>query len=553
MAAATKNSRYGGSSKGIRSGTDMGTTFMNLQLKAGREEIPKDRLFSGYVVRQTAEEWSSVFETGGGLEWGKLCKLGRSLSKELDIPVIAVSYFDDDEFSMSLIQGGKTAASYRADVSRSFCSGSAKWISGMKMTAEEASAFRYLLKKEMTAGESITAFSRLFGANMYIDLRMWEETGVLWRKDADGLIREIAEEKRRTRVKNRTKAVLLEEISGLIQSYDERTGILRMVIPDERGNFQFSRIHCLDTSDNGLEEIYSYEYPPDLFRADSRNLHMDYEHKCIMVMDVEGYYREYDLPANEKRLTSLMEIPKEKRRETENRPVISAVYTRSAVDQGRYEYFGRYGCGKDELRKVDLALSGKTFGEKKIVAVYPYEEPDREDAFWSCEEKIPVVTKNGIIDLRVICVKKSKEEICCVCFFDRNLKLLRREEITLNEDVFGFKYAYCEETDCIYFGNKKIDLKTHEVKSGMKELKEADRLFVHRDAENHSFLYAVRGSYVYVLDMDLNLLSCHRLKGRVMYFYTGKEGNIRLITTGDEVWADGKPDKNSAVRLYEIG
>lgn len=530
----------------------MGTTFINLQIKARPEEIPEDRLPSGYVVRQTAEEWSSVFETGGSFEWGKLCKLGRNLSREMDIPVIAVSYFDDDEFSMSLFLQGKLTASYQAGVSRNFCSGSTKWISGLKMTAEEASAFRYLLKKEMMAGESITFFARLFGANIYTDLRMWEETGVLWHKDAEGVIREIAEEKRRTKIKNRTKAVLLEEIPGLFQDYDERTGILRMVYPDERGNFQFSRIHCLDTSDDGFEEIYSYQYPPDIFRADSRNLHMDYACKCIMVMDVEGYYREYDLPANEKRLTSLMEIPKEKRKETESLPVISAVYTRSVVDQGRYEYFGWYGHGKDELRKVDLASSGKTFGEKKIVAVYPYEEPDREEAFWSCEEKIPVITKNGILDLRVICAKKSKEEICCVCFFDRDLKLLRREEITLNEDVFGFKYAYCEETDCIYFGNKKIDLKTHEVKSGMKELKEADRLFVHRDAKDHCFLYAIKGSYVYVLDMDLNLLSCHRLKGRVMYFYTGKEGNIRLITTGNHVWEDGEPDKNSAVRLYEI-
>ncbi|MGN0377915.1 MAG: hypothetical protein ACI4ED_09795, partial [Suilimivivens sp.] len=320
----------------------MGTTFINLQLKIKPEEIPEDRLPVGYVVKQTADEWSSVYETAGRFAWGKLCKLGRSLSQELNIPVIAVSYFDDDEFAMSLIQGGKTVASYQAGASRNFCSGSTKWISGLTLLPEEASAFRYLLKKEMTAGESITMFSRLFGANMHSDLRIWKETDALWHKDAEGVIREIKEEKARTRVKNKTKAVLLQEISGLFHSYDERTGILKMVYPDEKGEFQFRQIHCLDTTDNGFEEIYSYQYPPDIFRADSRNLHMDYARKCIMVMDVEGYYREYDLPANEKRLTSLMEIPKEKRKETESRPVVSAVYTRSVVDQGRYEYFGRY-------------------------------------------------------------------------------------------------------------------------------------------------------------------------------------------------------------------
>lgn len=418
------------------------------------------------------------------------------------------------------------------------------------MTAEEASAFRYLLKKEMTAEESITIFSRLLGTNMYIDLRMWK--GVLWNKDAEGVTKEIEEEKKRTRIKNKTKAVLLQEIPGLFQSCDERTGIIKMVYPDDKGIFQFRQIHCLGTFDDGFEEIYSYQYPPDIFHSNSRYLYMDYERKCVMVMDVQGYFQEYDLDVNEQRLTSLMEIPIEKREETESSPVINAVYTRSVVDQKRYEYFGWYGHGKDEIRKVDLATSGKTLGEKSIIATYSYDKPDLDEAFWSCEEKITVITEKGIVDFRVIDVRKTRQNIGIVSFFDRNLTLLRREEISLTEDVFGYKYAYCEESDCIFFGNKKINLKTHEVKSGMNELKEADRLIVRRDKMNNCFLYAVRGSNVYVLDMDLNLLSCHRLKGRVMYFYTGKEGNIRFITTGDVVCANGEPDKKSAVRLYEL-
>lgn len=528
----------------------MGTTFMNLQVKARQEEIPNDILPSGYVVRQTAEEWSSVLETEGSFEWGKLCKLGKTLSKELDTPAIAVSYFDDDDFSMSLIRQGKMKASYQAGISNNFCSGSTKWISGLEMTAEEASAFRYLLKKEMTAEESITIFSRLLGTNMYMDLRMWE--GVLWHKDAEGVIKEIEEEKKRTRMKNKTKAVLLQEVPGLFQSCDETTGIMKMVYPDENGIFQFRQIHCLNTCDEGFAEIHNYQYPADIFHSDSRYLHMDYERKCVMVMDVQGYFQEYDLHVNEQRLTSLMEIPLEKRNETESGPVINAVYTRSLLDQKRYEYFGWYGRGRDELKKVDLATSGKTLGEKSIVATYSYEEPDWDEGFWSCEEKVPVITEKGIVDLRVMSVRGSGQNICTISFFDRDLNLLRREEISLSEDGFGYKYTYCEESDCIFFGNKKINLKTHEVRSGMNELKEADRLIIHRDKMNNCFLYAVKGSNVYVLDMDLNLLSCHRLKGRVMYFYTGKEGNIRFITTGDVVCANGKPDKKSAVRLYEI-
>lgn len=530
----------------------MGTTFINLQIKARYEEIPKDRIPFGYVLIQTAEEWSAVFETNGSVEWGKMCKLGRNLSKELEVPVIVVRYFDDDEFFMSLLLLGKVTASYQANVDRNFCSGPAKWISGLKLTTKEASAFRYLLKKEMSAEESISVFSRLFGASMYADLRMWDEQGTLWKNDVEGVIKEIAEEKKRTKVKNKTKAVLLQEIPGLFQDFDGRNGVLRMVYPDKGGEFQFSQIHCLDTFGDVFEEIYSYSYPSDLFRADSRALNIDYNRQTIMVMDVEGYVQEYKLADHEKRLTLLMEVPAEKRKGKENQPEFHEVYTESVVEQGRYEYFGWYGRGQDELRKVDLETSGKTWEEKNIVAVYSYEKPERTNAVWSCEGKIPVVTQSGIVDLRAMLIRGSKEEICSVRFFDRNLKLLRREEISLDEDIFGAPYDYREETDCIYLGNKKIDLKTHEVKTGMRELKEADRLFLHRDTKNNCFLYAIKGSSVYVLDTDLKLLSCHRLKGRIMYFYTGKEGNVRLITTGDSVFGDGIPDKNAAVRVYEI-
>ena len=38
-----------------------------------------------------------------------------------------------------------------------------KWVEMLGLSKEEASAFRYLVKKELGAGESITVFSRLLG------------------------------------------------------------------------------------------------------------------------------------------------------------------------------------------------------------------------------------------------------------------------------------------------------------------------------------------------------------------------------------------------------
>ena len=72
----------------------------------------------------------------------------------------------------------------------------------------------------------------------------------------------------------------------------------------------------------------------------------------------------------------------------------------------------------------------------------------------------------------------------------------------------------------------------------------------HNGKEN--LLYAVKKSFLYVFDLNLKLISCHRLKGRIMYSTTDDNKNVSLITVGDDTYKWGSLDKKSAVRLYEV-
>lgn len=225
----------------------MGAAFVNLQINTPSESIPETLIPKGYVKRQTAGEWVSVYEEKGSFEWNKMSRLGKKISKECAVCVIAVNFFDEDEFSMELYKDGKTIGFYRINLSQSFSKGSTKWIEELKLSGEEAGAFRYLLKKEMLPMESIHVFSRLLGARLYGDLRMLEETQELWQKDAENVIAEIGEEKKRSRIKNRTRANLIQEFPGLFESCDERSGVLRMVYPDGKGDFTYGvvlQIRC---------------------------------------------------------------------------------------------------------------------------------------------------------------------------------------------------------------------------------------------------------------------------------------------------------------------
>lgn len=99
--------------------------------------------------------------------------------------------------------------------------------------------------------------------------------------------------------------------------------------------------------------------------------------------------------------------------------------------------------------------------------------------------------------------------------------------------------------------NKRINLKNHEVKEGARELRDMEDIFVESNRAGETYLYGIKNSAVYVFDLDLNLKSCHRLKDRILYFYKNEKGNVCLIT-GRYIEGDDRPDKNAAVRVYEI-
>lgn len=538
----------------------MSVTFTNLQIKTNIECIPKGMVPEEYVCMQTSRNWTAVFEGGSEHSWEELYSLGKRISRQMYTPVIAVSFLKEDEFEMTLLMEGKMMATYHTGISGRDCKSSVKWIEGLELLEEEGTVFKYLAKKKMSPFESIHAFSRLLGIRLFSDIRMAEEQYKAWNGDAENFIKEIKEERRRLRFKSKTEAKLLQEMPGLFVSGEERKGIIQIVYPDDFGGFSYHCIHCVEIREEGLFEVHNFQYPESIFKENSRHIFRDYERGIIHVMssDIPIYYDYYDLGEYEEELEALMEIPEENIMRREDSPQIIPVYTGRVIVQGRYEYYerGRMHKNKDELRKADIETSGKKYSEKNIIAFYEYEDPDCGNAFWDSAERIPIITSDGVLNVRLQYIKNPENIICDARFFDEDLKLLRKTEVRLNEEFRNFlgdyKYAYCEETNCIYMGNKKIDLKNHKTTNGMKELKGANRLFIHYDRQNAGFLYAIKENYVYILDLNLKLVSCHILKGSIMYYYVNKKGNVCLVTAMDQVWEEKIPDKNSAIRLYEI-
>ncbi|MEY8224447.1 hypothetical protein AALA46_28785 [Enterocloster aldenensis] len=199
----------------------MGTTFTNLQVRTGNQEFPDYILPPGYEYVRTSEEWTAVYETSGHHDFKKMQKLGRDMSKAVDVPVMAVSYFDDDIFEMRLMKDGKTEASYQTGPGTLLVKKGPAFIKALGLAGKEASAFRYLLKRETSAQDSIDSFSRLLGAMLYGDMRMHKDTEEVWKKDAAPVIRGMDAEKKQDKVVNHTVLTLCQEIPGLLVQHRE--------------------------------------------------------------------------------------------------------------------------------------------------------------------------------------------------------------------------------------------------------------------------------------------------------------------------------------------
>ena len=151
----------------------MGTKLCNLHIYN-----PDKRAYSvapGYSVVRVADGWDTVYEDEMTLNFNKLAKMARDLSKELNTPVISVNYFDDDVFELNVNVKGKKAAFYSINYGRVFSKKVPVMVDALRLDDKDAKAFRYLVKKEMTAPEAIDSISAICGLPLYSDMLIYKE------------------------------------------------------------------------------------------------------------------------------------------------------------------------------------------------------------------------------------------------------------------------------------------------------------------------------------------------------------------------------------------
>lgn len=532
----------------------MGTTFTNLQVMLKDHAVLEELLPSELYYLQTAEEWFTVLEKDGRHDFNRMTRLGKRMSKAAEGPVMVVHYFDDDFFELYLLARGKILGSYRANTSGNSCVKSKAFPGALDLSSKEAQAFRYLIKQELAPPESIHWLSRLFGARLYVDKGLMDDETKLWHKDTAAVLADIAAEKKAARVDNQTDLVLLDEILGMdvydcyscICDYKDRHNrILRISLLNDDGNYDFSRITCFQELDGHFVKVYKYQYPRGAFSANDMRIYMDYEHRFFLITDRDGRSLGYDTIwfQWEPVIARARRVPHRKLQDVAHLPEWSPAAMGCRNIWG-YDY--RYIDGI--LEKIDAINSNHKFSERKLVAEYRYEEGT--DFVWNDCAAPLCIADDMIVVMRILRKRLTNGKAIDIRFFDRDLKLMRKEQITVDAELpFPFYYCYDSELDILFLGRLSVNLKTHEIVKCSAKIKDGDVLTC-MDSKKHVFM--LTGHSLYVLSPDMKLLSHHMLKGTLKYYYTNARGNLCLITGCDPADNVGQLKAGAGLRSYEV-
>lgn len=452
-------------------------------------------------------------------------------------------------FQLVFIAQGAGIATYRNSVDGRTYKDINKAVIPFELDKDEASIIKYLVKMDLTIEQSVDLFSMLFGLNIYSDYHMVNSGLKSVEKNISFLLDEIKKHKKNNKIKNITKLTMQQELPGIRMYYfaeDDYNNIIRLAKTNEEAGFQFDNINCIQITSEGLKEVYQAVYPVDTFSDNYNGITIDYGFKQIELLCKEDYHniKKLDWDEYEPLVSKLYRIPEACLVKEEG----FTVYGFSTYDENRY----LYKCDEANLLyKYDGRISGEIPRENVSVGQFDFEKVFSENDRWRCsfnearvlEDKLIIITERRVDERGFYNV---------VCFFDKELNLLRSEEFpNWRYDVTSDRFAYDEEEDLIYMAGRVIDRKQHEIKWYSGDFDSADFTIIHRDDSGKKYIINVAGSRVFVQDTDLNILSSHKVKGYILYWYIGSNGNLNFVSEGSN-FHDYTKKKDSALRRYEL-
>lgn len=153
---------------------------------------------------------------------------------------------------------------------------------------------------------------------------------------------------------------------------------------------------------------------------------------------------------------------------------------------------------------------------------------------------------------------RDHERILCVDFYDLQYSPTGRITIKFDWSMppLTDSYVYLKERDIIVIGRYIIDLRAQDIQLCNSLPKAYTSIISAPTASGDTRLIMIDSSSIFLYDLDMQLTSSCRLKGKINSYYTDDAGHAFFITADNDVFMDtyGFNDLKASdrIRLYKI-
>lgn len=506
----------------------MGAKFTNIHISITCQHTLDGLLQTGETALRLSEDWISVLNDT--LDYKKNKSRARSLSKRLPGLLIYTEYFDDDVAEITVLREGIKRCGYLNNEGQKYILKPSAWETELGLDKEDMKALRLIAKTGAGPSFDLSRISALIGAPLDVDSNIPDDgRGLpLYARDKSATKEFIRQQAKLRAIKNKTKLSLLYEQAGqyLYGKTANDNCVLQMLLSKE-GKYDLRHVHCFSVEADQLSPYYDFVRPEQFFppgstrlqemwlNADQLQVMAFYQWVFISAENkVDGNAYEAELYGNQRAMLS----------------------TKPAWLMEPFRFIVRAESQGLVLKKI---AQDQTVLTSRILP----------DSLHMMDEPV-------LADDRLICFCRDRNSSAWeTLIYDLELNLLERKKLDSCPDQgIGYQKLYSRHHHsiflCQYDGEvTRYDLKTHTLRStrmegGTPHLWGFDHL--------HHLLYSPSWGTFYVVDDDLKVLSRHRIKGELKFFYTANSGQTRVISADQYIESDQVPAKEPKVYVYEL-
>ena len=568
----------------------MGTSFNNFHIYKGDIEQVRAALDNKYTVVALSPDWVTVVDESTDY---KLRDVAGSLSKVIQEPVLYFAYHDDDYFAIVLFQSGKSVSECWNDYTGKAKSKNSKVLLALlDLDETHEKRIREIIKCE-DLNKIIQLFEELFGVALWIDVfHLKEDEKSYVTERSDKYYQQWIAGRKKTAIKNKTKAVLLQEIDTKMTTprfYRGDGNLFFFIYKNESGIYSPRRGgEYFSLCDGELRPLFSkeirffegqsflgvngiYHSNDTITMVNGVSGRMPTDIQTLPCYSVDEVYYAIDhhiIQVNKEGTpTWVHDFPNE----TEEYGLVengisnndTFCYTRTGgtgrflrIQSGEVIWQSDTAPNSDFFNMIPRMRDGCIYfidreSVNSKVTLYKMDSKSNLTSTAKSDSNMSEIffSKDFIFYLSTTWgVDKSQRLIK----LDLDLNLMQSVELpknlhvsrinTINEDL---RTLYCSSymnvilafnVDTMEYREKKQDFDIHILQTAGK---------------NGEYLINGGLSSLYVMDPNMNLLSKHRLKGSIYRIHTEKDRTFIITGTGDTSYWGGKEGLCYA-RLYEI-